>query len=82
MLERNELLGYHIHVGKLIGESWKGKNWVTPTPSSVSSQRKSAAACARVGQLFDRFRTSHMSRNDDGQSKQLKGKRKIEIEKG
>ena len=35
-----------------LGESWKGKNWVTPTPSSVKTFRKSAAKDARGGQLL------------------------------
>ena len=60
-----------------LGESWKGKDWVTPTPSSVKTFRKSAAADARGGQLLNSLRTSNMLGNEKGQNEQLNGKRKL-----
>ena len=64
-----------------LGESWKGENWVTPTPSSVNTFRRSAVKYARRGQLFDRIRTSDMLCDAKGQNEQLKGKRKLLLDK-
>ena len=60
-----------------LGESWKGKDWETPTPSGVKTFRKSAAADARGGQLSNSLRTSNMLGNDRGQYGKLNGKRKF-----
>ena len=61
-----------------LGESWKGKDWGTPTPSGVKTFRKSAAADARAGQLCNSYGTSNMLGSEKGHYGKLNGKRKFE----
>ena len=64
-----------------LGESWKVGHMGTQLPSSVVSRRKSAAVRARGAQFLKEIRPDNMSEGKDGQSKRIKGKRKLnEIE--
>ena len=64
-----------------LGESWKVGLMGTQLPSSVISRRKSAAVRARGAQFLKEIRPDNMSEGNDGLSKRIKGKRKInEIE--
>ena len=64
---------------KSLGESWKGGYMGTQLPSSVISQRKSAAVCAQGGQCFDENRPRNMSGENDGPKKRINGKRKCNL---
>ena len=62
-----------------LGASWKVSFMETQLPSSVRSQRKSAAVCARGGQYVDKIGPSDMSGAENGFQKRNNGKRKCNL---
>ena len=77
--KKKKMKGDIIDVLNPLGERKKGRLMGTLLPSSVSSQKESAAARAQGDQFFDVFRPGDMSRGSIGPKKEINRKRKLNL---